>query len=181
MPSKPYTRSLNRLRKHPKPLTPSQRAFVQQKGKNQRQAGHASRGLLNMDQSNVENEPEWINIPMNDHTEDNDILGNLDTQADHFSEDTDILNHLNRARYDTRRLERESRWAEQCQLMLPTFLRCQAMTADWGDKLKWSTDHQSTCSCNMTRKRKGCVDMVDILCDSESLSLNQKMQPETKY
>lgn len=172
MPSKPYTRSLNRLRKQKKPLTPSQIAFVQQQAKNREQAGQASQGLFDNNQCPSGEPSEWVDITLtNQSNEPEDSRMTLEHDSeDHFT-DTEILNHLNRARYDARRLENASRWEEQCQSMLPTFLRCREVTSVWGDESNWNTDQTTGCACHITRHRHGCVDMVDILCNSFSSSL----------
>ncbi|KAH9809786.1 hypothetical protein DFH28DRAFT_904067 [Melampsora americana] len=72
-----------------------------------------------------------------------------------------IIPGLRREQHLQNRLIHEERWAWQYAIMLPTFLRCRLLTANWGDWSKWNTDFREPCNCPNQTERE--VDLVDIL------------------
>ncbi|EGG12458.1 uncharacterized protein MELLADRAFT_101650 [Melampsora larici-populina 98AG31] len=145
MSPNPYACRLNRLRRKHKPATPLQEAFIAQQAKNRAQAGQASQAFFQGNAGNprlpVEYRPEWVNIPMDEEDEFDDH-----PPEPHFNamdkDKVELLERIARAQYHAKRLEKQKQWLNQCEKMLPFFLCGRQLTSEWGDILKWDSDHK---------------------------------------
>lgn len=70
-----------------------------------------------------------------------------------------ILNELNSAHYQSRRLELEERWAAAVQSMVDPYIVSRTITCDWGDEIQWNKDHKLQCQCQAATRE---VTLVDI-------------------
>lgn len=188
MTSKSHNRPLKKINRRPKAVTPRQLAFVAQQKKDLRQTGRsiAILGLqeptdasypsvrpshstsyqdqvLNNDIDTGCDDIDFDNNPMNS----NGLLEVEDDEDDWVNCEVDveeeIVSGLERLQYDAQRLNREARWSHQCNLIIPTFLRCRQVTSNWGNPRNWNNDWKSPCSCPEYRRRDCWVDLVDLL------------------
>lgn len=91
----------------------------------------------------------------------------LDIDLENFVPDRsleDIFAALESSRYQEGRLHHAENWMWQCAIMLPTYLRCRALTSSWGDNERWDKDFRTPCTCTQQTKRN--VDLFDIICMS---------------
>lgn len=122
-----------------------------------------------LDQQGDENDP--ADMELDDFQEvgagnaDNPDNLELALDVNHFIPDRsldDIFAALESSRYQEGRRHHAESWMWQCAIMLPTYLRCRALTSSWGDNNCWNQDFRTPCTCGQQKRRH--VDLFDILC-----------------
>lgn len=71
------------------------------------------------------------------------------------------------ARYQAARLQEHTRWASQYNQMLPTFLRCCLWTSNWSSPTLWNKDYKPPCDCPQSMISERIVDLVDTQSESQ--------------
>lgn len=102
--------------------------------------------------------------PTNDSTSDIDDpfepLHQPSNQHDVHNLNTEPQNTPN---YADRRLQEEARWTSVISSMFVEYMRCKALTMNWGHLLNWNNDWKDECHCPSSVQRTRHVDSVDLL------------------
>lgn len=185
MPSNPLNRPLKKIKPSTKPVTDCQVEFLAQKKKDQKRFEQTLARLTSHGDSSVSNEhpPPPANVNYNYTDVDNHYLEHLpnpnisddipsgpddvdeNLQWSNINDDDDdveVISALKRVHHIGRRMQLELWWAEQCNHMIPSFLRCRELTSNWSNCACWDHDFKEPCSCSPHQQRVRWVDMVDL-------------------
>ncbi|KAH9823894.1 hypothetical protein DFH28DRAFT_1161825, partial [Melampsora americana] len=62
-----------------------------------------------------------------------------------------------------RRIQEEEAWLKVISPMFIAYMRCKALTLEWGHLTDWDTDWKIDCLCPESGKRKRYIDCIDLL------------------
>lgn len=202
MTSKARVPSLKPIKKSAKPATPLQEAWLASRKKDVKNIKASTNALLHKLQNPAPDPLSEHCPPGEDHAghaqdwggpewgfdgpDPDNFLPAENTRPDndnHAEQDgiyspaaQGVIEQLNSAAYQEKRLDEQNRWAQQWERMLGAYLSCKNQTSDWGDQRSWDNDFNTGCNCSITKRQKvvRALDLVDLCRTSFKL-----LQPQT--